>query len=164
MEVSLRFVVIGAGALLVIVCVVLLIGWRLPSVREGRAETVIAALPEHVLSVIADVEAQPDWRAGIARVTRTPEGWEEVTARGETIRFVAEEMDVQRIRLRFLSDRGYAGTWEARLAPEGDGTRISVVERAEIRSPLGRILARLMFDPEAFATRYLAALKARSEG
>ena len=164
MEVSLRFVVIGAVALLVLVSVVLLIGWRLPAVREGRAETVIAAPPERVLAVVADVEAQPQWRAGIARVTRTAEGWEEVTERGETIRFVAEEMGMQRIRLRFSSDRGYAGTWEAQLAPEGGGTRISVVERAEIRSPVGRILARLMFDPEQFATMYLAALKTRSEG
>jgi len=39
-----------------------------------------------------------------------------------------------------------------------------VVERAEVPSPPGRILARIFFDPDAFATDYLAALKARSEG
>jgi hypothetical protein len=164
MEVSLRFVVIGAVALLFIVGVVLLIGWRLPPLREGRAEMMIAAPPERVLAVIADVETQPEWRQGIACITLTPEGWDEVTARGETIRFVAEEMSVERVRLRFTSDRGYAGRWEAQLVPEGGGTRISVVERAEIRSPIGRILARLMFDPEAFATTYLAELRERSEG
>jgi hypothetical protein len=77
---------------------------------------------------------------------------------------VTEEIGEERIRLRFASDAGYAGVWEAVLTPEGEGTRIAVVERAEIPAPLGRILARLFFDPETFATMYLAALKARVEG
>lgn len=91
------------------------------------------------------------------------DGWVEVTARGERIAFVVQEMSEAGVRLRFASDAGYAGTWEAVLAPEGAGTRVSVVERAEVPSPLGRLLARLFFDPEAFDTTYLAALKARVE-
>jgi hypothetical protein len=54
--------------------------------------------------------------------------------------------------------------WEAVLTPEGESTRIAVLERATVPSPLGRVLARLFFDPEEFATTYLAALKARVEG
>jgi hypothetical protein len=81
--------------------------------------------------VIADVEAQPAWRAGIATVERTAEGWVEVTARGERIAFVAAEMGEARVRLRFASDAGYSGTWEAVLLPVGAGTRVSVLERAE---------------------------------
>ena len=37
-------------------------------------------------------------------------------------------------------------------------------EYIDLFQSLGRILARLFFDPEAFATMYLAALKARVEG
>ena len=143
---------------------VLLMGWLLPATREGRAEVVIAAPASRIVAVIADVEAQTDWREGIATVERTAEGWVEVTARGERIAFAAEEMGEARVRLRFASDAGYSGEWEAVLTPEGTGTRIAVVERAVVPSPLGRILARLFFDPEAFATTYLAALKARVEG
>jgi hypothetical protein len=159
-----RFLVWTSVALLVLAGLVVLVGWLLPATREGRAEVVIAAPPSRIVDVIADVEAQPDWREGIAAVERTAEGWVEVTARGERITFLAEEMGEARTRLRFTSDAGYTGTWEAVLAPDGDSTRVSVVERAEIPSPLGRILARLLFDPEAFATTYLAALKARVEG
>jgi hypothetical protein len=143
---------------------VYLAGWLLPVAREGRAEVVIAAPPAQVVAVIADVEAQLAWRAGIATVERTAEGWVEITARGERIAFVAAEMGEARVRLRFASDAGYSGTWEAVLLPVGAGTRVSVLERAELPSPLGRILARVFFDPEAFATTYLAALKARVEG
>lgn len=158
-----RVLIWTSFALLLLAGLVVLVGWLLPATREGRAEAVIAAPPARIVAVIADVEAQPDWREGIAAVERTAEGWVEVTARGERISFVTEEMGAARVRLRFLSDAGYSGTWEAVLAPADEGTRIAVVERAVVPSPLGRILARLFFDPEAFATRYLAALKTRAE-
>jgi hypothetical protein len=157
-----RILVLKVAALVLLVALVALIGWLLPATREGRAEVVISAPPDQILAVIADVEAQPEWRA-VGTVTRTADGWEEVTARGERISFVAEEMTAARIRLSFSSDAGYAGEWEARLDPVEGGTRISVVERATMPSPLGRIIARFMFDPDAFATMYLAALKARVE-
>ena len=70
---------------------------------------------------------------------------------------------MDRIALRFTSDAGYSGEWQALLAPVSGGTRIAVVERATTTSPLGRIVARLMFDPTEFATTYLAKLKARVE-
>lgn len=159
-----RFLIWSLVALAVLGVVVLAVGWLLPAAREGRAEVVIAAPAARIVAVIAEVEAQPEWREGIASVTRTAEGWVEVTARGERISFVADEMGEARLRLRFLSDAGYSGTWEAVLTPADGGTRIAVVERAEVPSPLGRIFARLFFDPEAFATTYLAALKARVEG
>ena len=158
-------IVVWIGVILLLLAgLVFLLGWALPATREGRAEVVIAAAPARIVAVIADVEAQTGWRQGITAIERTAEGWVEVTARGERISFVTEEMGEARIRLRFASDAGYSGVWEAVLTPETGGTRIAVVERAEIPSPLGRILARLFFDPEEFATMYLAALKARVEG
>ena len=159
-----RFLIWSLVAFVVLGVVVLVVGWLLPAAREGRAEVVIDAPSVAVVAVIADVEAQGEWRAGITAVERTAEGWVEVTARGERISFVAEEMGEARVRLRFTSDAGYSGTWEAVLVPDGAETRVSVVERAVVPSPIGRILARLFFDPEEFATTYLAALKARVEG
>lgn len=159
-----RFLIWVGAALFLLAGLVFLLGWLLPATREGRAEVVIAAPPAQIVEVIADVEAQVAWREGISSVERSADGWVEVTERGERISFVTEEMGEARIRLRFASDAGYSGSWEAVLTPEAEGTRIAVVERAEIPSPLGRILARLFFDPEAFATTYLVALKARVEG
>lgn len=159
-----RLLIWSCAGLVLLAGLVVAVGWALPASREGRAEVVIAAAPAQIVAVIADVEAQTEWRKGVSAVERTAEGWVEVTARGERISFVTEEMSEAGIRLRFASDAGYAGVWEAVLVPDTGGTRIAVVERAEIPSPLGRILARLFFDPDAFATMYLAALKARVEG
>ncbi|UPY38290.1 SRPBCC family protein [Sediminicoccus sp. KRV36] len=162
-KVFLRVLTWSLCVLTLLAGLVVLTGALLPASREGRAETVIAAPPERVLAVIADVESQPEWR-DVGSVTRTRDGWVEVTARGERISFVAEEISTERVRLRFSSDAGYSGEWHALLQPIAGGTRIAVVERATVPSPLGRIVARLLFDPIAFATGYLAALKARVEG
>lgn len=72
-------------------------------------------------------------------------------------------MTTARVRLGFSSDAGYSGEWEALLQSTAGGTRIALVERVPVPSPLGRIVARLLFDPTAFATAHLAALKARVE-
>lgn len=157
-----RMLILFIAAVPILAALILLIGWLLPETREGRAETTIKAPPDLVLAVIADVETQPEWR-DVGTVTRTEAGWFEVTARGEQIDFVSDEMSVDRIRLRFTSDAGYSGEWEALLEPVSGGTRIAVVERATVPSPLGRIIARLVFDPTAFATEYLASLKAHVE-
>lgn len=162
-NIFLRLLIGSLCVLALLAGLVVLAGVLLPATREGRAQTVIAAPPERVLAVIADVESQPGWR-DVASVTRTSEGWVEVTARGERISFVAEEMSTARVRLRFSSGAGYSGEWQADLQPVEGGTRIAVVERATVPSPPGRIIARLMFDPTAFAAGYLAALKARVEG
>jgi hypothetical protein len=143
---------------------ILTLGLALPATREGRAEALIAAPPVDVARVILDVTAQPDWRSGVGRIETTATGWREVTARGETIDFALLEATPERIALTMRSDRGWTGEWEAILTAEGDATRIAVVERPTVPNPLFRIIARLMFDPSAFAATYLAELKARVEG
>jgi hypothetical protein len=140
------------------------IGLALPRTREGQAQAMIAAPPGRVRAVLEDVAAQPAWRPGIAAVEMTPGGWTEVTARGERIRFARDPAGLGEMRLRFASSAGYSGTWQARLVAEGAGTRIEVRERAEVPNPLRRLAARVLFDPQAFAAAYLAALKARAEG
>ena len=131
--------------------------------REGRAETVIAAPPERAMAVIEDFKAPVLRREAISRPTRTAEGWKEVTSRGETVSFVVEMMWAERIMLRSTSDPGYSGLWEAQLVAQGGDARISVTEQGEIRSPLGWVNSRLMLDPEASSISCLATLQAPRE-
>lgn len=149
--------IIGLAAL------VFVAGLSLPPTREGRADMEIAAPPELVAAVITDVARQPQWRDGIASVEVDGDGWVETTTRGEVIRFAWTRREALTLALTFRSDAGYHGTWQADLQPQATGTRVTVVERATIDNPLGRIIARLLFDPQAFAARYLQALKIEAE-
>jgi hypothetical protein len=152
---------LGAAALIALPFVA---GALLPATRSASAEALLDAPPERVRALILDIERQPAWRTGIARVERRAEGWTETTARGETIRFAPEPAAEGEIRLRFASDRGYSGRWTGQLAPAPGGrTRLSVTEEATVPAPLTRLLARLFFDPEAYARQYLAELAAALE-
>lgn len=134
------------------------LGAALPDTRTGQAERLLPAPPEAVRALILDVQRQPDWRAGIAAVAVDAEGWTETAKSGETIRFRLLET-APAIRLSFVSSRGYHGQWTGTLTPQGAGTRLSVTEEATVPGPLNRLLARLFFDPDAFAERYLTELE-----
>ena len=159
-----RLLTISAGAIIACLAAIWLIGLALPATRIGKVEGRINAPPATILEVIRAVEAQPDWRADVAAVTRTDTGWIETTTRGQDISFTPEMMTEEIIRLRFSSAAGFSGIWEAKLQAESAQTNISIAESVTIPSPMGRILSRLFFNPQAFATTYLAELTARSEG
>jgi uncharacterized protein YndB with AHSA1/START domain len=149
---------------LLIIAGVLLVGALLPETRSATVSRTIDADPERVRATILDVERQPSWRAHIRSVTRGPDGgWTERTRDGEQIAFRLVEDANGRIAMSFESTRGYTGRWAAELAPTAaGGTRLTVVEQASTPSPIGRILARMFFDPEAFANAYLDALAAEA--
>jgi hypothetical protein len=159
-----RILTISAGAIIACLAAIWLIGLALPATRVGKVEGRINVPPATVLEIIRAVEAQPDWRADVAAVTRTADGWIETTTRGQEIAFTPEIMTEEIIRLRFSSAAGFSGIWEAKLLADGAQTNISIAESVTTQSPIGRILSRLFFNPQAFATTYLAELTARSEG
>ena len=159
-----RFLTISAAVIIALIGVIWLIGMMLPATRMGRVEGRINAQPAAILATIRAVEDQPQWRADVAGVARTAEGWTETTMRGQVTSFTPEELTVQRIRLRFASQAGFGGTWEANLRAEEGKTIIAIEEKVTISSPLGRIFSRLFFDPQKFATTYLAELTSRVEG
>ncbi|MDQ0423369.1 uncharacterized protein YndB with AHSA1/START domain [Peteryoungia aggregata LMG 23059] len=160
-----KFLLILSLTLIGLAALVFVAGLFLPPTREGRAATEIAVPPERVAAVITDVARQPEWRDGLAsiEVEVDGDGWVETTTRGEVIRFAWAERQPLKLALTFRSDAGYHGSWQADLQPQASGTRVTVVERATIDNPLGRIIARFMFDPQAFAARYLQALKTEAE-
>ena len=155
---------IAAGLLVALIGILWLWALSLPPTRTGVARMVIAASPAAILAVIEDVDSQPAWRDTIKSIERDGEGWTETTKRGEKIRFTWLDRTMPNISLKFTSDAGYGGTWLAILRDEPSGTSIEVTETATIPNPVTRLMARLFFDPQAFARAYLLALKARVEG
>lgn len=130
---------------------VLAAGMSLPSTRTGKAERVIAASHEAIFSAIVDVHAQPQWRKDVRSVEGDGLSWVETTTSGERIRFEWIARTTENLALRFASDRGFTGQWRATLTPIAGGTHVRVHEEASIPNPIARLVARLAFDPAAFA-------------
>ncbi len=146
-----------------VVGLIMIVGMLLPASRTGGASRIIDAPRQDVFAAMTDIESQTGWRSGVAAIELDAEGWTEVTSRGERIRFTWTETGIDRLALRFESDRGYSGEWRASLRDEGSGTGIDVEEQAHIQSPIGRIMAHLLFDPAAFSQTYLAELQSHLE-
>jgi hypothetical protein len=83
--------------------------------------------------------------------------------RGEVISFTWSERELLKLALTFHADAGYHGMRQAELEPQATGTRVTGVQRATIDSPLGRVMARLFFNPQTFAKVYLQALIGEAE-
>jgi Na+-translocating ferredoxin:NAD+ oxidoreductase RnfG subunit len=163
-----RLLMFGALGAVLVLGMILLIGYALPPMRQGSAERVIHASPERVHAAVLDVTRQPEWRASVQSVEVKDAGWIETTTKGERVTFAIAENTPSRITLQFQSTYGYHGTWDGVLTPVmQDGqtlTRLNVTETAITPRPLGRILSRLFFDPEAFSRTYLDALQTHVQG
>lgn len=148
------------GGTVGLVCLVLVAGLVMPATRIGKVDRVVAATPAQLASVILDKHSQPAWRTDLAKVEmKTANTWTETTQRGEVITFELTRREANLIHMRFESSYGYHGQWEGRLVPTPNGgTHIFMTEQATTPSPIGRILARLFFNPQAFANAYLDAL------
>ena len=139
---------------------IILAGFLLPATRTGQVDRVVNVPPTQLTSVILDRASQSKWRPDLAKVEiESATRWTETTTRGEVIRFELTRQDARLIQMRFEGGYGYQGQWEGRLVPTASGgTHIFVTEQVTTPSPFGRILARLFFNPEAFAYNYLDAL------
>jgi hypothetical protein len=157
-----KLAAIIAVIFLVALVALALTGYMLPATREGTATRTFDAPSDLVRRTILDIDSQPSWRARVVAIDRSSDdGWTEVAADGERVAFrLLDDVDTK-ITLEFASSRGYTGRWDADIAanPTG-GTTLNVREQATTPSPIGRILSRLFFDPEAFAATYLDELAA----
>ena len=148
------------GGLAGLAALVVLVGFMLPATRTGKVDRVVEATPAQLTAVILDRESQPTWRLDLAKVEmQSTTHWTETTQRGEVITFELTRQNPKLLQMRFESSYGYEGQWEGRFEPTpSGGTHIFVTEQATTSSPIGRIFARLFFNPEAFANAYLDAL------
>ncbi|HEX8527779.1 SRPBCC family protein [Allosphingosinicella sp.] len=144
--------------------IVYAIGLTLPRDHVARAELAVGAPPGDVARIVRDVEAQPSWRSGVR-------GIEVVRRTGGVLSYVEHSGDGD-IAFDFVEETPgavfrstitdpnlpFGGSWTIALAPEGEGTRISIEERGEVRNPVFRFFARFVFGHERTMRTYLADL------
>lgn len=139
-------------------------GRRLPESHEVTRSAHVSAKQGDVLALLRDARAIPRWRKTVRRVaviTSEPTlRYREHGSQG-ALEIEVEEIHVpDRIVLRAVPARpmAFSGTWTYELAPEGDGTRVTLTERGRIPSPFARLVATQVLGRATHVERTLSAL------
>lgn len=162
-----RWAIRAVAAIVVAGLVMAGIGWTLPIAHVASGSRLVDAPAEIVFARVANVSAYPSWWSEVTRVEPlTPvDGrarYREHMSTGAIVFEVVESVPPSRFVSRIADpDQPFGGTWTFELAPEGDGTRVTITERGEVYNPLFRFLSHYTFSQTATLESCLAALAAR---
>ena len=161
-----RWILIVVAAVAALVLAVVAVGYSLPVSHVAIVSTRVPAPPESVWKVIATPASYPSWRPDLTvEMIEVPDGglaWRE-TSGGETIGYVTEASEPPRRLVTRISDRDlpFGGSWDYGLAPDSNGTRVTIIERGEVYNPIYRFVSRFIVGHTATLTDYLKALGRR---
>lgn len=148
------------------------VGGQIPEVHEVRVERTLAAPVDEVWDALVDVEAYPAWRDVLASVTLLDPGppgpvWREVWVGSKnesiTLQTIAAERS-QRWEIRVIdTSESFGGTWVFTLTPEGNATRVELMERGAIPGNVARFVMHRMVPGGVayYADLWLSSFEAR---
>ena len=159
------FIVLGiVGGLVVLVGIVALIGSRLPKTHVASRTILLHRSPQDVYAVVRDFGSAPKWRADVKRIDVDAQQGQPVYFREEgkngTINYeLVEDVPPQRMVTRIRdTDLGYAGQWTYLIAPDGEGTRVTIRDDGEVSNVIFRFMSRYVFGQTATIDSYLTSL------
>jgi len=106
----------------------------------------------------------PEWRPGVDAVERLEDRdglphYEE-SGRFGTLGYTVEFPEPGRKMVTRIVGKGdFGGTWTYVLEPDGDGSRLTVIEDGEIYNPVFRVLTRYVFGYDVTLRDYLNAVE-----
>jgi hypothetical protein len=165
-EVPMKWVLLTVGVLALIVAAMVIIGLLLPRDHVASTTTHINAPPDSVWRPLVEVSEYPRWRPGVRSVdVLSTEGalrWREHTGDGAIAFERSEEQRPRHLVTRIVDETlPFGGTWTYDLAPEADGTRLTITERGYVINPLFRFLSRFVFGHHRTQEEFLRGLGRR---
>lgn len=152
-------VVVGVPLLMI------LVGMTLPRDHVAGVSIVLRQPAESVWTVVRDFGAVPQWWPAVRSTERVtaPDGrerWRQISGSGAMTILIEEEAAPHRLVSHIESPPGapFGGAWIYEIAPEGDGSRVTVTERGWVANPLFRFLSRFVFGHYRTLESYARAL------
>lgn len=160
-----KWVVIVLAVLVGVPVVMILVGVFLPRDHVAAVSIVLRQPPESIWAVVRDLETVPQWWPEMRSSERAtgPDGrerWRQGSGGGAMTVVIEEEQPPRRLVSRIESPPGapFGGAWIYEIAPEGDGSRVTVTERGWVANPLFRFLSRYAFGHYRTLENYMRAL------
>jgi uncharacterized protein YndB with AHSA1/START domain len=162
-----RYVLMVAGGLALVVLVVLLVGWTLPVAHRATREATYRATPGQVFRLITDVKSFPQWRPSVKEVEVLPpvDGRSQFREIGKdgSILYQIDSIAPNEYLVTRIADRSlpFGGKWTYQLTPSGDSTTLRITEDGEVYNPIFRFVSRFVFGHTATMDRYLSDMGRR---
>ena len=165
----LKWPLIVVGIIVGAFAVMYAIGAMLPTEHTATMSAGLEAPPERVWALITGIERFPDWRPDVESVTRLEDRdglpvWRESLGTGR-LTFRAEAWEPPRRLVARIADPDlpFGGTWTYEIEPATGGSRLTITEDGEVRSPVFRFMSRFIFGHESTIRAYLDAVRAELE-
>lgn len=160
-----KLVLIVLVILAVPLLLVMVIGSMLPKGHTISRAVTVNAPPDAVWNLITAV---PTWRPNITRYQEMESQnghrvWRETDKGNQTITYEAMESDPPHRLVTRIADAKlpFGGTWTYEIAPNGDGSTLTITENGEVYNPAFRFVSRFIMGHAATVDAYLKAVKAR---
>jgi hypothetical protein len=163
-----RWLLMIAGVIAAVAIGIVLFGMTLPQNHVASRTARLSAPPETVWKLITNVSDYPTWRRNVDSVeqidTGTVKRWREISG-GDRMTYEARTSEAPLHFVSVIADKGlpFGGSWDYRLSPDGEGTRLTITENGEVYNPLFRFVSRYVMGHTATIDKYLEDL-ARKTG
>lgn len=153
---------IYVGAVVVFVpLMIVLVGAALPKEHVASRKIVVKAPPDAVFALIA---GPSDWR-GLKheRLSESPLKWRETDSSGEAVTYERVETVAPTRLVNRIADPKlpFGGSWTYDVAPDGNGSSLTITEQGEVYNPLFRFVSRFVMGHAATIEKYQRDLAAR---
>jgi len=164
MRTTIRWIAVVIVVLAALLVAVALAGAMLPKEHTVTRSVVVQQSPQEVWAVITEYASEPKWRRDLASVNRLADrnGHELVEERyknGELLKIETMESQPPTKLVRDVVDNPiFSGRWTYQIAPEKDGTRVTITEQGRVPNPVFRFVSRFVIGHTTSLDRYLRAL------
>jgi uncharacterized protein YndB with AHSA1/START domain len=164
-----RWILLVLGAVVVLVVVLVVVGFRLPRGHRATSRIRLRQPPDSVWRVLRDIGGMAAWWADMKQVERLPdkgdgkERWRENLGGDFSMVLVVEREEppgLLRTVIEAPATAPFGGSWTYRVIPDGTGSRVEVTEDGWISNPVFRVVTRLMGAHRSL-DGYLRALSRR---
>lgn len=141
--------------ILMIPVIVVAIGAMLPKEHVATGKVLLNASPADVFALIAGPST---WRGlKYELLTESPLKWRETDITYERVETVPPTRLVNRIADPKLP---FGGTWTYEIAPQANGTELTITEHGEVYNPIFRFVSRFIMGHTATIEKYQHDLSA----
>jgi Activator of Hsp90 ATPase homolog 1-like protein len=152
--------------LVALVLVALVAGRRIPREHVAAVSAMYQAPPAEVWAMISQPAQAAAWRTDLKAVDMLPaiDGrfrWKETSRHGVVAYEMVSQQPMVSQVTRITDDTlPYGGQWEYHLAPNGNGTVLSITERGFVNPVIFRLLSRTVFSLTGTMEAYHRSLAA----